>query len=115
MTTTKKLAAPALVLAASLLLAACGGGGGTTISPPKPTPTPTPPPAACSFTFSGDSTIELGKTASATVQPTCSGAIKDVVWSQTAGPAMTLLDTRSPTIAFEPTGTGVVTLKAVLT
>jgi hypothetical protein len=111
-----KPAMPALLLAASALLAACGGGGAS-YTPPAPTPAPVPVPVslACSFTFAGDSTIAAGKTASASVLPTCAGTLRDVVWSQVSGPVLTLLDTRSPTIALESSQPGVVTLKAELT
>ncbi|MES2299667.1 MAG: hypothetical protein V4582_21695 [Pseudomonadota bacterium] len=125
---SKNLAVPALALAASLMLAGCGGGGSSytptptpTPAPspaptPAPTPTPTPSPSpTCSFDIVGDTTIEAGKTASATTVPTCAGMIRDVSWSQTGGAGMVLLDTRSPTMAFEPNTPGTITLKADVT
>ena len=97
-----------LLLAASL--AACGGGGGSP-GAPEPTPTPTPTPTPGAPTVMADTTVQAGKVASATVLP--SGPMfADVSWTQLSGPAVTLLATRSPTVAFETAATGTVRLRA---
>jgi hypothetical protein len=105
------------VLLLALMLAACGGGGGGSSVPvplPVPTPTPSTPPTPTTgqgLQLVADSSVEAGKTASASVLPT-GALIDDVVWTQVGGPAVELLAARSPTVAFESSTPGVVRLRA---
>lgn len=94
-----------------MLLAACGGGsgGGT----PAPAPPPAAPEQACAVRIVADLAVEAGKTAGATAFG-CGAALAEISWRQTDGPALTLLAAHSPTVAFEPSVPGAVTLRADL-
>ena len=100
---------PAVVLA--LVLAACGGGGDS--NAPAPAPTPVPPPIAASPTCTGSETFSVvadagvvaGKAAGA-VLAGCTGAVSNVQWTQTAGPAVTLISSKSQAVSFEPQSAG---------
>ena len=99
---------PAAVLA--LVLTACGGGGDS--NPPAPAPVVPPsiaPTPTCtgSGTFSvvADASVVAGKAAGA-VLAGCTGAVSNVQWVQTAGPAVTLISSKSQAISFEPQSTG---------
>jgi hypothetical protein len=86
-----------LALALAGLLSACGGGG-------DGAPTPPPPATGCtsaSFQVSADSTVTVGKAGGATVASLC-GALTNVAWRQTQGPALTLISARTQAISFEP-------------
>ncbi|MCG2585674.1 hypothetical protein [Massilia sp. TS11] len=121
-----RLSRSVLALAGAAVLSACGGGGGggtpatpTPVPAPQPSPTPTPPPAPLceKVRVVADASVELGKTASASVLP-CLGtgdSIADVSWTQLSGPSVSLLANRSPTLAFEAASTGTVALQAVVT
>lgn len=92
-----------------VLLASCGGGGGTA---PVQAPAPIPDaPAGCVVRVVADTTVEAGKTAGATALA-CTGALADVSWSQVSGPTVELLAARSTTVAFEPSASGTVRLRA---
>ena len=116
-----RLKLPALsACALAALLAGCGGGGegGPIRTPPEqpaaPAPEPLPPaPAGCKIHVFSDTTVELGKTAGATAL-SCGEPLADIVWTQTAGPAVQLLAARSPTLAIDTAavGAGVITLRA---
>lgn len=82
-------------------LAGCGGGGSPTPAPPPPAPGPE---TGCS----NPSTVQLISPAAATVGRNaevgvagCSTRlVLEPVWTQTAGPAVTLMSARSPAISF---------------
>jgi len=93
-------------LVSLLGLAACGGGGGEA-APPTP---PSPPPvvgctAAQSFVILTSASPSVGKNAAAAVAG-CNGAVANPLWTQTAGPVLNLLSTRTQTIGFEPPQAG---------
>ena len=89
---------PAAVLA--VVLAACGGGGDS--NTPVPAPAPVPPSIAptptCTgsgtFSIVGDVSVVVGKAAGA-VLAGCTGAVSNVQWTQTVGPALTLISSKS--------------------
>ncbi len=84
-----------LALALAGLLSACGGGGDSA---------PPPPATACtaaSFQVAADTTVTVGKAGGATVASLC-GALTNVAWRQTQGPALTLISARTQAISFEP-------------
>ena len=101
-----------------LVLSACGSGGDSS-TPPTPAPV-VPPPIAPSLTctplrFGGatfsavaDASVAVGKAAGA-VLAGCIGAVSNVQWTQTAGPAVTLLSAKSQAISFEPPNAGTYT------
>src|SRR4029453_10001486 len=82
----------------TLVLAACGGGGDAN----TPVPAPVPPAPAPTPTCTGTRTLSVvadasgvaGKAAGA-VLAGCTGAVSNVQWTQTAGPAVTLLSSKS--------------------
>jgi hypothetical protein len=91
----KRQSTSALALALAGLLAACGGGGDGA---------PPPPPGACSaasFQLTADTTVAVGKAGGATIASSC-GALTNVAWRQTAGPALSLVSARTQAISFEP-------------
>ncbi|HEU0202523.1 MAG TPA: hypothetical protein VFR86_19090 [Burkholderiaceae bacterium] len=93
-------------------LAACGSGGGGGGSPAPSAPVP----AACAatneaFTTAADSNVAVGKAAGAVVAG-CTGALADIVWTQTAGPALTLLSAKTQAISFEPGAAGTYSFQA---
>ncbi len=86
---------------AALALAACGGGGGGA---------PAPAPLICgpgsgSFSTYAETSVAVGKAAGAAVAG-CTGALRDVRWTQIGGPAVALLSDRTQTISFEPPAAG---------
>jgi hypothetical protein len=97
-------------------LAGCGGGGGGGGSVPAPAPPPPPPSAGPSPTCAGtplfsahaDATVAVGKAAGAVIAG-CTGPLSNVRWTQTGGPAVTLLAARSQAISFEPASPGTYT------
>ncbi|HWL75595.1 MAG TPA: hypothetical protein VNQ74_17140, partial [Burkholderiaceae bacterium] len=101
-----------------LVVSACGSGGDSG-TPPAPAPV-VPPPIAPSLTctplrFGGatfsavaDASVAVGKAAGA-VLAGCIGAVSNVQWTQTAGPAVTLLSAKSQAISFEPPSAGTYT------
>jgi hypothetical protein len=101
----------ATLLLASLVLAACGGdsnstGGGTPAAPPTssgPSPTCTAPAQPLSVAV--DANVPVGRVAGAVVAG-CTGPLRDVVWQQTSGPALSLISARTQAISIEPTATG---------
>lgn len=108
-------------LATAVLATACGGGGGspgaTSVSVPNPAPPANPlptAPAECKVQLVADSTVAQGKTASASVL-SCGAPLADVVWTQTGGPGVDLLARRSPTVAFDTSAPGTVSLRADVT
>jgi hypothetical protein len=76
------------------LLAACGGGDST---PPPSSGTCAP----SSFTITADPSVAVGKAAGAVIASSC-GPISELLWRQTAGPAVPLLSQRTQAISFEP-------------
>ena len=102
-------------LFASALLAGCGGDS----SAPAPAPAPAPPPpppvtigptptctvAGDTFSVVADASVPVGRTAGAVVAG-CSGALQNVAWQQTGGPAVTLQSARSQAISFDTTAAG---------
>ena len=101
-------------LFASALLAGCGGDS----SAPAPAPAPPPPPppvtigptptctvAGDTFSVVADASVPVGRTAGAVVAG-CSGALQNVTWQQTGGPAVTLQSARSQAIGFDTTAAG---------
>ena len=92
-------------------LAACGGGDDS--SGAQPPPAPQFPVIAASPTCTGneafsviaDSLVAVGKAAGALVAG-CTGPISNVHWTQTAGPAVTLMSARTQAISFEPPSEG---------
>ncbi|MFO0008621.1 MAG: hypothetical protein ACK540_04245 [Betaproteobacteria bacterium] len=83
-----------------LLLAACGGGGGSSTPPAPP---PAPPAAACegaSVFVVADASVPAGKTAGAAIGG-CGAPLGNLQWTQTAGPAVTLLADKTQAISFE--------------
>ncbi|MGL4575772.1 MAG: PKD domain-containing protein [Burkholderiaceae bacterium] len=116
----------ASVLAAAALLAACGGGGGGGSAPPPvggttPTPTPTPTPSASptpvagtcgapgvTATVQADASAVVGRAAGATLL-SCQGSVSDIQWSQTGGPAVSILSGTMQAISFEPPSAGTYT------
>ncbi|KPF70048.1 hypothetical protein IP84_04185 [beta proteobacterium AAP99] len=101
--------AAVLTLSLSLALAACGGGGGAGSTPPPPPPSPPTGSGICSqggaFAVSSDASVDVGKTATAMVAG-CAGAITNPVWTQTGGPAVTLLSAKSQAISFDAATAG---------
>jgi hypothetical protein len=101
MTPSSGRTAAAVVLA--VLVAACGGGGGAS------EPSPAPPSGLCAtgvaFGTVTRAQARVGKNAAAAVLG-CSGAIGAPQWTQTAGPAVTLLADKTQTISFDPPAAG---------
>ncbi len=94
-----RAAAAPLVLA---LLASCGGGGG---SEPEPAPRSGLCATAVAYGTVARVQARVGKNAAAAVLG-CSGAIGNPVWTQRAGPAVTLLSDKTQTISFDPPSAG---------
>jgi hypothetical protein len=92
----------------ALVLGGCGGGGGAPFTPP-PDPPVLPPASAVQVV--ADAGIAAGKMASATALP-ASGVVADISWTQVSGPTVSLLASRSPTVAFESASVGLVRLRA---
>ena len=98
-------------LCAALLMTGCGGD--STSDPTGPTtptinPSPTCTNATQPFSVVADTSVAVGRTAGAVVAG-CSGALSNVTWQQTGGPAVTLLSARTQAISFDPPGTGTYT------
>ncbi len=89
------------VLAAVVVIAGCGGGG----SAPAPTPPLVCADSAAVFSTYADASIAVGKAAGAVIAA-CNGPLADVRWTQTAGPAVTLISDRAQAISFEPPSAG---------
>src|SRR5512134_2002664 len=96
-----RAAASALALG---LLASCGGGDGGASEPP-----PAPASGLCAsgaaFGTVARAQARVGKNAAAAVLG-CSGAIGAPRWTQTAGPAVSLLSDKTQTLSFDPPGAG---------
>ena len=81
------------------VLTACGGdggSGGTNPAPPPPAsagPSPTCTGAEA-FSAVADATIVVGKPAGAVIAG-CAGPLTDIQWTQTAGPAVTLMSAKT--------------------
>ncbi|HVG04386.1 MAG TPA: hypothetical protein VM937_05550 [Burkholderiaceae bacterium] len=100
-----------------IVLTACGSGGDSTPSAPPPiVPPPVPPTVAASPTCTGsgafsvvaDVSVAVGKAAGA-VLAGCTGSVRNVQWTQVAGPAVTLMSAKSQAISFEPPSAGTYT------
>ena len=95
----------------TLLLGACGSGGDS--GTPAPVPPSVGPALTCTgaeiFSAVADVSVVVGKAAGA-VLAGCSGAVSNVQWTQTAGPAVTLLSAKSQAISFEPQSAGTYSL-----
>lgn len=94
--------------AAVLLASACGSSDDAPTTPPNPptTPTPTCTTAGATFSVAADTSVAVGRVAGA-VLAGCTGALRNVSWVQTGGPAtVTLLSARTQAISFEPTVAG---------
>ncbi len=96
--------AAVLALSLAAALTACGGGGGGGASPPPAAATGICA-AGGAFVVSADTSVDVGKTATALVAG-CTGAISNPVWTQTAGPAVTLLSAKSQAISFDAAAAG---------
>jgi hypothetical protein len=99
------------LLAFIVFVSACGGGdgGGGTIAPPPVVPPSVGPSPTCTGTEAwsavADATVAVGRAAGA-VLAGCTGPVSDPVWTQTAGPSVTLQSARSQAISFEPPSAG---------
>jgi hypothetical protein len=95
----------------TLLGSGGGGGAGGDVTAPYIPVKPDSPPGFDSCSSTADSfgivlsPAPLGKSVGLAVA-SCNGAISSPQWTQTAGPAVTLLAGKSQTIAFEPTQAG---------
>ncbi|MBB5204819.1 hypothetical protein HNQ51_002133 [Inhella inkyongensis] len=98
----------------SVLLSACGGGGGSSAPTPNPAPTPTPTPVASSACTS-NSGIQLVQHAPSSagrlgavgiLNCESSGSLKNLSWTQTEGPSVSITAHRSPMMAFEAPQSG---------
>ncbi len=111
----------------SVGVASCGGGSdnsSATGPAPAPTPTPTPAPqsalaAACAASNDGlaviaDTSIPVGKPAGATVLG-CVNSPKELKWTQTAGPAVSVYADRMQAMSFEPSTPGAYTFNVAVT
>ncbi len=115
MKTASALIRLTLAAALALVLTACGSGGDSNTPPPAP-PTVVPPTVAPTPTCTGtgafsvvaDGSVAVGKAAGA-VLAGCTGAVSNVQWTQTAGPAVTLISAKSQAISFEPPSAGTYT------
>jgi hypothetical protein len=122
---TRRLA----VLWATVALTACGGGGGNdagstpfpsptpppATTPPPPSPPPASPPSSAAavcvgaerFGVYAPATATAGNNVAATVASCVgTGIIGSPQWTQTGGPAVTLLSDKTQTISFEPPAAG---------
>lgn len=101
--------ARSMALGAGLVLAACGGGGGGNASSGGTVVTPPTSSGPCaSGAVSASVQVDgalVGKQAAAAILG-CSGTIKNPQWTQTSGPAVTLLSAQTQLIHFEPTVAG---------
>jgi hypothetical protein len=100
----------AAACAATVALAACGGDSSPSAGGSAPPPSSTGPSPTCSaagqpFSVAADASVPVGRVAGA-VLAGCSGALREVVWTQVSGPAVTLLSARTQAITFEPTVPG---------
>lgn len=97
---------------AAALVAGCGGGGDS----PGVAPAPAPPPvvlapsptctnATDAFSAVADASVAVGRVAGA-VLAGCNGALSSVLWTQTAGPSVTLQSATTQAISFEPPASG---------
>jgi hypothetical protein len=86
-----------------VLLVSCGGGGGA--SEPAPAPASDLCATGVAFGTAMRAQARVGKNAAAALLG-CSGAIGAPRWTQTAGPAVTLLSHQSQTISFDPPAAG---------
>ncbi|ALT78681.1 hypothetical protein AT984_17275 [Paucibacter sp. KCTC 42545] len=110
------MGAQAWSLALLLFLAACGGGGGSGAAgnePPTPTPTPLPVPALSSQCEAGSVArlaLEAAPPAGRNTELAllaCEGAtLSGLQWTQTAGPALNAMSSRSQALSVEPTAAG---------
>jgi len=95
-------------------LAACGGGGGGA------EPAATAPPLGPTCTGSAAYEIvtraqpAVGRNAAVSIAG-CTGTIGQPVWTQLAGPSVTLLSAKTQTISFEPPVAGTYQFQAVFT
>lgn len=101
-----------LVASLALVLTACGSGGDSNTPPPAASPVVPPavaPTPTCTgtgaFSVVADGSVVVGKAAGA-VLAGCTGAVSNVQWAQTAGPAVTLISAKSQAISFEPPSAG---------
>lgn len=91
----------------ALGLAACGGGGSSSPPPPSPAPLVCGSGSTTVSAFA-ESSVAVGKAAAAVVANcAATGALTNVRWTQTAGPAVALLSDKSQAISFEPAAAGV--------
>lgn len=98
---------PVTALITALALAACGGSDDKPTTPPPAAgaPSPTCVNPGDAFSLVADASVAVGGVAGA-VLAGCSGALSAVSWSQSAGPTVSLLSTKSQAISFEPTVAG---------
>jgi hypothetical protein len=97
------------MVAASLCagLAACGGGGGQTPAPPPPAPgNGEGCPNSTTIRLIADNAPTAGRSVEAAVGGCSVALIRDPVWTQTSGPAVSLLSHRSQAISFIPNTAG---------
>jgi hypothetical protein len=93
------------------LLASCGGSDDGSTPPPAVPPSVGPSPTctgAEAFSAVADAAVAVGKVAGAVIAG-CSGALTEVVWTQTGGPAVTLMSAKGQAISFEPPTAGTYT------
>jgi hypothetical protein len=96
-------------LTVALTVTACGGDSENKPTTPPPPATGTPSPtcvnASDAFSVVGDASVAVGGVAGA-VLAGCTGALSEVTWTQTAGPAVTLLSAKTQAISFQPAAAG---------
>lgn len=99
----------------SILLTSCGGGSSTT----SPTPAPLGSLAtACAASTDGlaviaDTSVAAGKPAGAMVLG-CVNSLKELKWTQTAGPSVPIYADRMQAMSFEPIAPGTYTFNVAL-
>ena len=109
-TASIRVASAALLVVA---LNACGSGDDSSTPPAPVVPPAIAPSLTCTplrfggatFSAVADASVAVGKAAGA-VLAGCIGSLSNVQWTQTAGPAVTLLSAKSQAISFEPPSAG---------
>lgn len=87
------------------LILACGGGGSSVSSSSSLNPTPTLAPGQSSYSVSATSQGVVGHGAVAALKGV-GGSLSNVAWTQTSGPAVSLLSDKDQVLTFDPTQAG---------